>query len=185
MTDFKKQQDSNASKTEKESIVRSNRKNMSLYDCDEIIAEIETAAEKDGEITDEQLRSIVEAHTQSLVKLKSLCGFIKYLEHGIAACKSEKDRINNIQRKAENRLQSAKAYLVPFVKKNGRTTIDTFTLSVRKSQAVELSPDFRNPYFCEVVKKYTPDKKAIKEALRNDEKIEGATLVTNFNLQLK
>ena len=81
MTDLKKQQENNAVNTEEASIVRTNRKNMSLYGCDELIAEIETAAQDDGELSNEQLQSIVDAHTQSLTKLKSLCGFIKYLEH--------------------------------------------------------------------------------------------------------
>ena len=118
-------------------------------------------------------------------KLKSLCGFIRYLEHGIEACKGEKDRINRMQKSAENRLTRVKQYVTPFVKGQGRINLDTVTLSVRKSVAIELEPGFKNPYFCKVVKELIPDKRAIKEALKNDEKISGAQLVTNFNLQIK
>ena len=154
----------------------------SLYQCQELMNQIET---DDGEVSEEQLESIVQLHTQSMEKLSSLCGFIKYLENGIEACKAEKDRINRMQKAAENRLMRVKEYLSPFVKDQGPVRVDTFTLSVRKSTSVELEVGFSNPYFCKVVKELVPDKRAIKEALKDKEKIEGARLVTNFNLQIK
>ena len=40
-------------------------------------------------------------------------------------------------------------------------------------------------YFCKVVKELVPDKREIKEALKCDYEIEGANLVTKFNLQIK
>ena len=153
----------------------------SLYQCQELMNQIEA----DDEISEEQLQAIVELHTQSMEKLKSLCGFIRYLEHGIEACKTEKDRINRMQKAAEHRLLRVKQYVTPFVKGQGRINLDTVTLSVRKSVCVELEAGFKNPYFCKVVKELVPDKRAIKEALKNDEKIQGAMLVTNFNLQMK
>ena len=154
----------------------------SLYQCQEIMNQIEA---NDEEVSEEQLKTIVELHTQSMTKLNSLCGFIRYLEHGIEACKAEKDRINRRQKVAENRLARVKQYVTPFVKSQGRINLDTITLSVRKSVSVELEPGFKNPYFCKVVKELIPDKRAIKEALRDDETIKGAKLVTNFNLQIK
>ncbi len=154
----------------------------SLYQCQELMNQIETS---DGEISEEQLKTIVELHTQSMGKLKSLCGFIRYLEHGIEACKAEKDRVNQMQKAAENRLARVKQYVTPFVKSQGRINLDTVTLSIRKSVSIELEPGFKNPYFCKVVKELIPDKRAIKEALKSEEKIQGARLVTNFNLQIK
>ena len=154
----------------------------SLYQCQELMNQIEA---DDGEVSEEQLQAIVELHTQSMEKLGSLCGFIRYLEHGIEACKAEKERVNQMQKAAENRLARVKQYVTPFVKSQGRINLDTVTLSVRKSVSVELEPDFKNPYFCKVVKELIPDKRAIKEALKNEDKIEGARLITNFNLQIK
>ena len=152
----------------------------SLYQCQELISQIEGE-----EVSEEQLKEIVTLHTQSIVKLKSLCGFISYLEQGITACKAEKDRVNRMQKAAENRLARVKQYITPFVKSQGRINLDTVTLSVRKSVSVELEPEFNNPYFCKIVKEFVPDKRAIKDALKAEEKIEGAKLVTNFNLQIK
>ena len=154
----------------------------SLYQCQDLMNQIEV---DDVEVSEEQLKAIVESHTQSMTKLKSLCGFIRYLEHGIEACKAEKERINRMQKVAENRLVRIKQYVAPFVKSQGRINLDTVTLSVRKSISVELEAGFKNPYFCKVVKELVPDKKAIKEALKDEEVIEGARLVTKFNLQMK
>ena len=139
----------------------------------------------EGEISQEQLQAIVSAHAESIEKLKSLCGFIRYLEHGIAACKTEKDRISQMQKTAENRLERIKEYLTPFIRDKGTIAVDTFSLSVRKSVSVELEPGFDNPYFCKLVKELVPDKRAIKDALSNQEEIAGARLVTNYNLQIK
>ena len=152
----------------------------SLYQCQELISQIEGE-----EVSEEQLQEIVTLHTQSMTKLKSLCGFIRYLEQGIAACKAEKNRINSMQKAAENRLARVKQYVTPFVQSQGRVNLETVTLSVRKSVSVELEPNFKNPYFCKVVKELIPDKRALKEALKNQEQIEGASLVTKFNLQIK
>jgi hypothetical protein len=154
----------------------------SLYQCQELANQIET---DEGEISPEQLQAVVNLHTQSIEKLKSLCGFIRYLEHGVAACKAEKDRISQMQKTAENRLERIKEYLTPFVRDKGAIHMDTFSVSVRKSVSVEVDPGFDNPYFCKVVKETVPDKRAIKEALVNKEEIAGARLVTNYNLQIK
>jgi hypothetical protein len=155
---------------------------LSLYQCQELMNQIET---DDGELSEEQLQTIVQLHTQSIEKLKSMCGYIKYLEHGIEACKAEKERVNRMQKTAENRLVRIKEYLTPFVKDQGRVNMDTITLSVRKNVSVELEPGFHNPYFCKVVKEFVPDKMAIREALKNEEKIDGAKLIISYNLQIK
>lgn len=128
-----------------------------LYQCPELI---ET---EDGELTDEQLEEIVQRHTETMDQLKSLCGFIRYLEHGIAACKQERERVAQMQKRAENRLARIKAFLTPYVQQQGRIELETVTLSVRKSVAVELREDFDDPYFCKVVTERVPDKRAIKE----------------------
>lgn len=150
-----------------------------LYQCPDLIGT------EDGEVTEEQLQQIVQRHTETMDTLQSLCGFIRYLEHGIAACKQERDRIAQMQKRAEYRLEQIKAYLTPFVQERGRVALDTVTLSVRKSVAVELIDGFDDPYFCKVVTERVPDKRAIKEALQNHEPIDGAQLVTHFHLQVK
>lgn len=171
--------------------------NLTIYDCQELIREIERAAEKNGgEITDEQLAVLVQAQTTSLARLGGLCGFLKFVEHRIELCKTEEQRIAQMRRTAERRLESIEKFLLPFVsayraEKNHPLDIGTFSLSTRKSTAVEIDEqrffmdeNNRKKWSVEKVS-YSPDKKAIKVALEAGHEIEGASLVEREHLTLK
>ena len=61
-----------------------------------------------------------------------------------------------------------------------------FKLSVRRSEAVEVDLVEALPNAFQNVKNVvTPDKVAIKEAIKRGENVTGARLVENFNLQIK
>jgi hypothetical protein len=183
---------------------------MNIYDCQLVLEELNAlAAQNDGELTDEQLEIFVATQTQSIVKLGKLVGAIKYIEQGCEYCKSEENRIAENRRKAENRLESIKRYLTPYVKQQGKIILGTFTLSTRISKAVEiLDPNFNDPFFCKInsIKNpsdkvveaaraeasegkneimMSPDKKAIKEILESGEAVPGCELVERDNLQIK
>ncbi len=160
--------------------------NLTIYNCQEIIRRIDTIAEQnDGILTDEQLQELVLAQTTSLAKLGSLCGFMKFLEHGIDACKKEEERIAAMHRAASNRLASVKKFLLPHVLEKGKITVDTFRLSTRKSTSVELADGFNNMEYCNEIVTIKPDKKKIKEALQDGRDVRGAVLSTTQHLQLK
>ena len=159
---------------------------MTIYKCQQIIDQIELSAiENDGEISDEQMKSLVEANTTSIEKLGSLCGFMKYLEHGIDACKKEESRISEMRKKAEKRMGGVKKYLLPYVLDKGKVAIDTFTLSTRKSTSVSVAEDFVAKEYMREVITVSPDKLKIKEALQSGVNVEGACLQTNYSLQFK
>lgn len=165
---------------------------MTLYDCDRILSEIDAiAAENDGEITEEQMKALVEAQTTSIAKLGKLCGFMKYLEHGIDACKKEEERIAKMRKTATNRLKSVKHYLLPYLKEHGKTTIDTFTLSTRKSTAVAVDepffvtdPDYKH-WSRHIPESWEPDKAKIKAALKDGVEIQGCSIEERVSVQLK
>lgn len=161
--------------------------NLTLYECDKVISEIDRIAEEnDGIVTDEQLQALVEAQTTSITKLGNLCGFMKYLEHGLDACKKEEERISKMRKVAANRLISIKRFLLPWLIEHGKTTIDTFTLSMRKSTAVEISEPFLDKDYCRTIPaRLEPDKMKIKAALKDGKEIQGATLVERQSVQLK
>jgi hypothetical protein len=159
---------------------------MNIYECDAIIKKIDDLAiQQEGEITEEQLKEITEAHTGSLESLGKLCGFMKYLEAGCQTCKNEEARIKAMRVKAENRFKSIKKYLTPYVTEHGKQDIGTFKLSMRKSEAVELTEWFVDKDYITVKTTESPDKKKIKEALKDGKEIVGASIVTNQNLQFK
>ena len=59
----------------------------------------------------------------------------------------------------------------------------SFTVSTRKSEQVILTEGFENKDYGKY--EFKADKVAIKDALKNGIEIEGATLQTNYNLQVR
>jgi hypothetical protein len=164
---------------------------MNVYECTALIEQIDAlAAQNDGVLTEEQMEQIVKAQTQSIQQLGKLCGFMKHLEHGIDACKAEEARIANMRKVASNRLASVKKWLMPYIEKEGKRTVGTFTLSTRKSESVELAENFAELHkedgtLLTTKTVVTPNKANIKAALKDGAKIEGARLVQRNSLQLK
>lgn len=159
---------------------------MNIYDIVAIERQLEAIAEaNEGEIPEEKLMELVEAQTKSVEQIDKLCRYMRHMEMGADACTAEVIRIEAMRDKAKNRIASIKKYLTPFVAKRGKMTIGTFTLSVRKSESVELDDQFFNANFSRVVETVKPNRKMIKEALKEGLKIKGARLVDKQNLQLK
>ena len=158
---------------------------MNIYECDAIIKRVDELAQlHDGEIPEEMIERLVEANT-GIEKIGDLCGFMKYLEHGMESCKAEESRIKAMRDKAAKRLASIKKYLTPYVAEHGKQTAGTFTLSVRKSEQVELNEWFSDDNYIVVKTTKAPDKKKIKMDLKQGKEIAGATIVTRQNLQFK
>lgn len=161
---------------------------LSFYKCQEIIREVTAmVAEGDGELTEEQAETLTKAYTQSIVKLHSMCNFIKLMERKIEICKERKKEINDAQKHAERTIDRIKSFLAPWVVEQGKSYhVEEYELKTRKSTAVELDPDFADPLFCsiETKKVVTPDKAAIKEALLAGEEVKGARLVERQNLKI-
>ena len=162
---------------------------LSFFQCQELIREISRIAEEnEGELPDEALQLLVKAHTQSIEKVKSMCGFLKLMEAKIDICKVRKDEINQAQKKAENRIDRLKGFLAEWVEEQGKSFhAGEYELTTRKSSSVDLEPDFDDPLFCSRETKVIvkPDKLAIKKALEGGEKVEGATLIHKINLSIK
>lgn len=170
---------------------------LSIYECADIIQQIEAIAEQnDGEIPEDQLALLVQAQTTEMSKLNSLCGFMRFVQGRIDHCKTEEQRIAGIRKTAESRLESIKAFLVPFVSqyrkdKGHPLAVGTFTLSTRKSESVEIDElafftDENRAKWCNRKESYVPDKKRIKTELDNPlATIAGAKIVESESLQVK
>lgn len=162
---------------------------LTIYDCAEIIDEIELAAQQsEGELTEDQWQKLVEAQTQSIVKLQKLCGAIIHYEQGIELCKQQENRIAEARRRAEKRIESIKKYLMPYVRSQGKPIqAGTFTLSTRKSTSTFVSlPNALDPeYLRTIPARFEPDKDKIKKALQEGKQIRGAELQVNYHLTIK
>lgn len=168
---------------------------LSIYQCDQIVREIEAiASQHEGEIPEEDLSRLVQAQTTSLAKLTGLCGFIKFIEHRLELCKMEEERIAKIRKTAETRLKSVEKYVLPYVQsykdREGHSlSVGTFTLSTHSYEHVEIeNPDQfakDHPSLCITHTEIKPDKITVREKLQAGEHITGADLVKTVSLQLR
>lgn len=159
---------------------------MNIYDCDLLIKEIEAKAyENDGEISDEDMQEIVQAQTESKEKLEKLVGYIKYLEGFSNLAKNEIQRIQARKKTADNRIESIKKWLLPFVQEKGGVTVGTNKLGTRKSKGIVLIDGFNDPAYCEEVITWKPDKKKIKEDIESGKDVKGAVLEERVNLSIR
>lgn len=117
--------------------------------------------------------------------LENLCKVRANIKSDIDAFRAEEKRINEQRKRLEKALERNEKYIM-FVHQqsgNAKNIAGTFTVSTRKSESVCLDVDFENKDYGNY--EFKPDKKAIKEALKNGVVIDGAKIITNENLQIK
>lgn len=160
---------------------------LSFFECEEVKRQIVTmAAENGGELTDEQLNTLVAAQCQSPVKLQKLCNFVKLLEGKAEICKKRKDEINKVQKHAEGIIERISDRLAVWVETQGKSYhAGEYELTTKRSKSVQVVDGFDDPFYCRTKTVVEPDKKAIKEALETGEKVNGAWLLEHVNLQIK
>jgi len=160
---------------------------MNIYESLEIQDAIEELAEQNGgEISDDDFKLLIIAQTNSVQKLENVCKLVKHLEYFVENCKEEKARIMERQRIAENRIESVKRFLNPFILERGKLDAGTFKISNRKSEAVEIDNEDAIPAEYKVIKQIISiDKAKVKEALKSGQHIEGARIAEHNNTQIK
>jgi len=159
---------------------------MNLYQIAELEREIEKIIiDNDGEVDEDLLKELVEAQTQSIEKVENTCKYIRHLELLQDKCRDEENRIKGIRKAAENRVNSIKKYLTPYVFKHKKIEAGTFKMSIRKSQSVVLADDFNDARFITLVQETKVNKNDIKKAIKNGEEVKGAILMDHENLQIK
>jgi hypothetical protein len=160
--------------------------NLSLYECSEIIAQIENLSEaQGGVVTDLDMERLVKAQTTSIERLTKLVRYVKYLEGWQDLAKSEIDRIYKQKVTVANRIESIKTYLLPYIQENGPQNIGLNRISTRKSEAVVVEDGFCNLEYCKKVTTITPDKVKIKESIHAGVEIEGCKIEERLNVQIR
>lgn len=160
---------------------------ITLYDYQELERIIEETAEKnEGEISDADLELLVQAQTGQIEKVERLIGYMKYLAGFASMAKEEAERVRAKSKAAENRLESIKKYLTPYVKsKGGKVDVGVHRLSIRKSERVVLDDGFNHPEYCTTVKIVSPDKKKIKESIKSGVEVKGAAMEQRESVVVK
>ena len=118
-------------------------------------------------------------------KVENYIKVIKNNEADIEARKNEIKRLTELNRGDERKNERMKEVLKESMALTGHDRVDTklFKVSFRKSQAVEVE-DLLLPESYKVAT-WKPDKKRLKEDLKNGLEILGAKLVENQNLIIK
>ena len=153
---------------------------MNLYEIDSAImncVDMET-----GEIID--MEALEDLQMERDQKIEGIGCWIKNLLADAKALKEEKDNLAARQKAAENKAASLKAYLSRYLNGEKFKTAKV-AISYRKSDSVDIAEGAVIPEEYLKYSEPTPDKIGLKAALKSGEKIQGISLVTSNNIQIK
>lgn len=153
---------------------------MNLYEIDNAI--LECVDMETGEIIDmDKLSGLQMARDQ---KIENIGCWIKNLLADAEALKTEKGKLAERQKAAEDKAASLKAFLSRYL--DGEKFKSTrVAISFRKSSSVDIAEGAFVPKEYLKYSEPTPDKMGLKAALKAGEKFSGITLVASQNIQIK
>lgn len=117
-------------------------------------------------------------------KLEGVALWIKNLESDAAAIKAERDALDKRMKSAENKAKSLREWLKNTLECQPFETARV-RVSFRKSESTEIDENILDKKWCKEKITYTPDKTAIKNAIKLGQTVAGAKLVVNQNIQIK
>ena len=149
-----------------------------------------TIDEETGEIVGyEQLDAVTESATQ---KIANTARYIRELESKIEAMKQAKAnidaRIKTAQKLSDWLGMKTVQALLALPDDKRKVEEPDIRISTHKSESIALDDEkLLDKKFIkvEVITKQSPDKKAIKKAIKSGEEVAGARLCTNYTLQIK
>lgn len=155
---------------------------MNLYEIDAAI--LDCVDTENGDILDlERLEALEIEHD---AKISNLACWVKDLRSEAAAIKAEKDALDKRMKAKDNLADRISTYLERYL--NGAKFEDSrCAISYRKSESTEIAEGLDLNTLPDDCKKITvtANKTAIKAALKNGVMIDGCTLVTKNNIQIK
>lgn len=141
-----------------------------------------------GDIDEQILLDTMESIGAS-AKLEDYVHVTKSFEAEIAMYDAEIKRLTENKRILQNRIEYMKSKMIEFMQATGQKTANagTFKLTMRENKSCEVENIDLIPieYMREIPAKLEPDKKAMLTALKNGEKISGATLKRSYSVTAK
>lgn len=161
---------------------------MTLYDIDNQIAQIlnESVDEETGELNEEALESIGALQMARTEKLDNIGIYLKSLDAEITALKEEKSKLDERIKSKSNKIERIKNYLLTYVitEKKIETTHAVYT--TRDSEYVDVISEEDIPeMYLKIKVEKSPDKTAIKNAIKAGEEIPGAVIAKRASLTIK
>lgn len=153
----------------------------SLYEIDQAI--LECLDFETGEILDAERLDSLQMERQE--KVESVALWIKNLSADAIAFKAEKEAFVEREKAALKKIESLKNWL-SWALDGQKFSTWRCAVTFRKSEAVEIEDDCKLPqYLLNEKVTYTPNKTAIKEAIKAGEEIPGCKLVERMNPTIK
>jgi uncharacterized small protein (DUF1192 family) len=159
----------------------------SLFNITAEVLELASALEE-GELTPELETALAINQNELQEKAINYGYVVKSLEGDISAIDEEIKRLQALKKAKSNAIDRMKESVSNAMQLYGmeKLTSPTLSLSLRKSESVDVDLTEALPNDFKITKvTVTPDKIAIKQALKQGENITGATLKINYNLQIK
>ena len=158
---------------------------MTIYEIDEKILnciDLET-----GEIID--IDKLNELELERDAKIENVACWIKELKAEAEAIKTEKQTLAERQRVAENKAESLKKWLA-YALDGQKFKTSKCSISYRKSESVEVTEEGLNNLMKEhdellTYKAPEPNKKAIKDAIKDGLSVQGVRLECNTSVIIK
>jgi hypothetical protein len=141
-----------------------------------------------GELTPELEQALSIAEHELEVKSVNYSFVIKDINDEISIINAEIDRLKDLKKVRENALERLKNNISKAMQLFQVDEIKTplIKINFRKSESVEVDNlALLDAKFLNEKVTITPDKMAIKEAIKNGEDVNGARLVINNNIQIK
>ncbi len=148
----------------------------------------------DEELTEEEKEKVDEylAHLgrQEAEKIDGFCKFLRFEAQRVDALKAEADYLRKRAKSAEKKITYLKGLYANIMKDKELKKIQgkVYSLSLRKSESVfvnDESIDTLDEKYVRITISKEPNKTAIKEALKNGEKISGCCLYEKYNVIIK
>lgn len=160
----------------------------SLYAISEDFIAAFSAIEVDenGEVLDLSALEALECAFDD--KAENIALYLKNLSAMSAQIKAEESNLSERRKTIDSRVGSLKRYLSQCMDRVGKTNLETSRcrISFRSSTAVQITnADDLPQEFVKITEEKKPDKIALKEAIKSGRKIDGVSLVTSRNIQIK
>ncbi len=141
----------------------------------------------EGEITPEVEQRLMITESQLQQKSIAYLEFIKSKESFNSLINDEVKRLQAMKKSNNNLIDRLKDNLLVAVKTFGDFTVGTQKFGTRKSSSVHVDAKKVNSLpqeYKTITVTEAPDKKALKEALKRGEEIDGVEIIDNLNLKI-
>ena len=166
---------------------------MTLFEINSAIevgieALLDSVDPETGEVDAEKAAALDKLKEAQTEKLDNIGAYIKNLTAEANALAEEAQKLKERADAKKKQIDKLKDYVTNCMLSDGREKIETTraAFSFRTSKAVEILDEQALPKKY-LVKKVTfsPDKTAIKEAIKAGQKVRGASIIERMNLQIK